>query len=450
MSLTARQIISDASDVVSGKKASTFINHPYIQPVSDSVTNKKRNLFSDIGIPISKYDNLYSYNDEERIRQELYGTQGVARLKNFADISPLIGAYSKLLIDRATDAEWMIVPREGGNKSDKRIKFLKEVYFEDLNRPFYDVIGEAMTNFIVGWTWFEVTYKKRTSKNNSMFKDGRIGIKSIAKIPCESIREFLIDDSCEIVGSNQFLDGQKVFLPLNKCMMFRYGPERDPRGNTPMVNAYKSYCRQRLIENTESAGIENDATGMPIISIDTEVAKGADIFSSNNADAKKTLNALQDMVKQIKGGQRAGLVLPSWQKPELLKAGGSRSFSATDALARYDVLILLPFLSAHLLLPSGGAGSYSLAETMQKVLDDSIAATVQRIATTFTYQNIPILLKLNGMSTDSHPVMEAIVKKQSQLIEEGEGGDPPKAPGERFNYDKDKKKQPGPERKRQP
>ena len=446
MGNAAEAIVQRATDIASGHSIQanhSFVNYPYAHPTKKEPPTK--NLFTDLGVPLSRFNNLYSYTDEQRISDELFGQRGIARLQNFATLSPLIGAYARLLIDRATDAEWKIAPREGQPKSDRRIKFLEQVYFEDLNRPFYDVVGEALSNYITGWSWFEVTYKKRTKKN-SRFRDGKIGIDTIAMIPAETITEFLIDERYEIVAATQILDGNYIAIPLGKSLLFRHWPGRDPRGQTPMVNAYKAYCRQKLIENTESAGIENDATGTPFISVDTNEKSGADLFNLKNSDSIKTLNALQRIVEQVKGGQRAGFVLPSWQKPELLKSSGPRSFDAHLALGRYDSLILTPFLASHLLLPQGQTGSYSLAETLQRIFDSSLAATIKRIATTFTYSSIPKLLELNNMPMDSHPTMEVEVKEQSAPEENGMG---PQAPKQRFNYDTDPKKQDGPGKKRQ-
>ena len=97
------------------------------------------------------------------------------------------------------------------------------------NHSFSNYIAEALSFLTHGWCVHEKVYKLRNGPHpddptrNSVFNDGRIGLRKISLRPQSTLHRWLLDDeSGEVRGIEQFTQPKGIVtIPIEKCTYFR-------------------------------------------------------------------------------------------------------------------------------------------------------------------------------------------------------------------------------------
>ena len=136
-------------------------------------------------------------------------------------------------------------------------------------------------------------------------------------------------------------------------------------------------------------------------------------MNTANPAQKAVLQAITDIVQNVKRNEQEGIVFPAAYDEQgnrifdltLLSASGSRQFDTGAVIQRYDQRISMSLLSDFLLLGSDRVGSFALGTAkvdLWTLAVDSIAKTIAEVVNQFA---IPRLLKLNAMRLDNMPTL---------------------------------------------
>ena len=308
-------------------------------------------------------------------------------------------------------APWRVEPRHmsGDDESpeaqveDPRVEYLSTVLFDDLSQSWTQIVSDAMTCAVHGYSLFEIVLKRRRPPT-SYYDDGLLGLESLAFLPQSTLHDFYFDPKGKWQSVRQQIDGHHADIHRNKLLLMQYFPSSDPTSRSPMLAAWGAMIAIQAIERVQFRGIANDSTGTPVAKAPNEW------FNENVANATENaaaLESIKSMLKDFTDGTSNSLLTSADITVELLKSPGSRMFSADSALKRYDFMAMLPFMAAHLLLGGSSVGSHALAQELQRLLDEDIQALFDGFADAVNRQIFPNLLLLNGMDPANAPILTA-------------------------------------------
>jgi len=275
----------------------------------------------------------------------------------------------------------------------------------DLSQSWSDLISEIFSELVFGWSYFEVCLKPRSS-GESAYNDGRIGLRKIEIRAQESLDRWQLDDDGGIRGLVQTLDRGTVFLPIERCALFRtQSAKNNPEGRSLLRNAYRSWYLLKRLQEIEAIGHERNLAGLPVLEVPPA------IMDPNAAGVEASTRAeLEKLVQEIRTDERMGLLIPSELdadgKPtgyrfRLLSTGGRDLTAIGGAIDRYRREIAATF-NANFLTIGEGAGSYALDKNKTSffiltlyTLLGGVRDTLQRFVfdRVFDLNSIPIALR---------------------------------------------------------
>lgn len=333
---------------------------------------------------------------------------------NDATVAAMLAAIGLMILPIA----WKVEQAEAGTTSQD-IDFVYSV-MEDMNRPWNDLIVEALTCLEYGWSFVETSYKRRLGPfqkdgaRRSMFSDGRIGIRSMAPRSQDSLDRWDIDPSGSIRGwwQRDPMTGATAYLPMSRGVLFRTTTKRDnPEGKSVLRRAWRSWRKLRNIQDIEAVGIERELAGLPVLRVPSSL-----LNSTREAD-RAILESYKKIGRDVKFNEQGYVIIPSdpytdaegrpSQVPmvslELLSAGGERAIDTSEAKRGYQQDICRCVLADFLMLGSGDRGSYAMSVGKQdlfvhscEVMRDSFAAVLNR------YMLRPLWM-INGLPPEQCP-----------------------------------------------
>jgi hypothetical protein len=231
-----------------------------------------------------------------------------------ADNDGTVGAVLFAIGMLIRQSEWLVQAVDDTEEAEGAKQFVEEV-MHDMSVPWSTVITEACSMFTYGYAPMEIIWKRRGGPDaadgtrRSAYKDGKIGIRSIALRAQPTISRWEIDPEDGSINGlwQQPYSGGMVFIPIQKLLLFRTTEERNnPEGRSILRNAYRAYYFKKRIEEIEAIGIERDMAGLPVAMIPARYfRKDADNFD------KAILAQWQTLVTTIRRDQREGVVMPS-------------------------------------------------------------------------------------------------------------------------------------------
>jgi phage gp29-like protein len=349
------------------------------------------------------------YINEEFLPQ-LQGVKGFKVYREMGDNDPVVGAMLYAIDKVITRLEWHV---EG---EDARTAEFIEECIHDMSDSWDATLQNILSMLTYGWSFHEIVYKIRGGvtgepRTNSQYKDFRIGWRKWPVRAQETLQEWMIDQHGGIQGMIQMdpSGGGLHRIPIDKALLFRTTTSRNnPEGKSLLRNAYRPWFFKRRIEEIEAIGIERDLAGLPMAYVPPEY-----LSSTATSSQKAVLNAITDIVQNVKRNEQEGIVFPSAYDEQgnrifdlhLLSASGGRQFDTGGVIQRYDQRIAMSLLSDFLLLGSDRVGSFALGTAkvdLWTLAVDSIAKSVAEVVNQYA---IPRLLKLNAMRTDKLPYL---------------------------------------------
>lgn len=378
---------------------------------------------------------LHQYGGEIRqdFLRQLQGKQAYANYREMSDNDPVIGAMLHAIEMMIRSVDWSVEPADPDDERALVEAEFVSTCLGDMSASWVDTLASIMGFLVYGFSYHEVVYKRRQGytkdpRTRSKFEDGRIGWRKLPVRSQETIERWELDDTGGIRGAYQNDPNSKgkgaVFLPIEKCLLFRTTTKlNNPQGRSILRNAFTSWYYKRRIQEIEAIGIERDLAGLPVALVPPQM-----LSDSATAGERAALDAIKQIVRNIKRDEQEGVVFPLAYDPEtgnkaydltLLSTGGRRQFDTDAIIARYDQRIAMTVLADFLLLGHEKVGSQALSVSKVDLFVRSLDAFLAEIAEVFNSHAIPRLMRLNGVDERLSPYLSFSTPKSIDLGEVG-------------------------------
>lgn len=333
----------------------------------------------------------------EEFLRELRGKEGYKRFDEMRRNSPIIGAMLYYHEQAIRKVSWNFTG--GEMDGDPRIDFLNDCR-EYMSQSWNDFISEALTFLAFGYSLFYVN-RRRDKETNLWMWD------SFSPRKQSTVFKWLLNyPGSELYDANKrngeilgFVQQAPPAYSLDTIMMdkvihFRTRVEsNNPEGISLLRNAWIPYYYAKNIQAFEAIGFERDANGMPVITLPQAA-------SVDEADSGSDAYKAATIVRNIRNDEQAGVVLPFGYTLNLLSGAGKSFADMGRAIERYESRMLMAMLSQFIMLGQNGVGSLALSQDATSIAEMIVNATADIIAETFTKQEIPRILALNGWEAD--------------------------------------------------
>lgn len=361
--------------------------------------------------------------------RQLQGKQGYSNFREMADNDAVVGGMLQAIEMIVRSVDWSVEPSDPTNEQAIAEAAFVSTCLSDMTQSWDDTLAAILTFLVYGFSYHEIVYKYRKgwtddASTRSKYNDGRVGWR---KLPIRSqltVQKWEFDDSGGIQGMYQMDPSAAgkglVFIPIEKAMLFRTTTKmNNPQGRSILRNAFVSWYYKRRIQEIEAIGIERDLAGMPVAYVPPQM-----LSNNATADEKAALEAIKQIVRNIKRDEQEGIVFPLAYDPDtkllaydlkLLSTGGRRQFDTNEIITRYDQRIAMTVLADFLLLGHEGVGTQALSVSKIELFLTSLNAYLSNIAETFNNHGIPRLMRLNGVPMELCPTLTYTPPKNVDL-----------------------------------
>src|SRR3990167_2787536 len=314
---------------------------------------------------------------------ELLGRQGYKRYDEMWRNSPIVGGMlSALSRSVMSTVEWGWGSNLGDD--DPRIEFLNRA--EDNIKPSWKThLGEAIEPTLVfGFTPFAIWLES---------KNGEIVWKKFLMMGQDTVYRWLFDADGEITGLVQQAIGYPIeTIPIERIILYRTTVYRNnPEGRSVLRNSWTPYYFGKNMMQIEGIGVERDIAGTPKV----KLPPNADTTAGSD-----DMNRAEQVVRNLRNDEQAGVVEPDGWEISLLSSGGARLFDTDKIITRYDSRMLMSVGAQFLLLGQNGSGSLALSRDQTDFFVMFANSIAEMIAENFTEYAVKPLLRLNGYATE--------------------------------------------------
>ena len=330
--------------------------------------------------------------------------------KNDGTISGILTMINQLLYNVTWDFETDGI----GNDYENRT-ILTASMFDDMEKPFTQVLSDVYTFLPFGYSTLETVWKRRLGRN----KDKRFhsknnyndGLWAPRKLPLRSqktIVRWAFDPTGTPIAlvQNIPIDGREVTIPFERILHFRTTAEADlPEGISILRGSYENYQFIKKIKRIEAVSIERDLAGIPVLYVP------ASIMSAKALDEEKA--QCEELCRQLvnsRNNSQSGWMLPSNVYEgtnvkiydfNLVKAGGQKQIDTNITIERYQADIAIQLLAdfVHMGAKKAG-GTYNLAEVKIKLFAQSLNYYLDIVQTVFNDSLIPQIYQMNNWPED--------------------------------------------------
>ncbi|MCK5604552.1 hypothetical protein KAR91_21870 [Candidatus Pacearchaeota archaeon] len=338
----------------------------------------------------------------EEFLTQLKGTRAIKIYKEMSNNDPVIGAILFAVEMLIRNVEWRVEPNESDNDiaAQEAAEFVDNV-MNDMAHTWADFIAEALSMLTFGYSIHEVVYKRR--------EDGMIGWSKLPIRSQDSLWEWKFDDAGNVIAFVQQspVDGSRRTIPAEKMLHFRTTTHKNnPEGKSALRNAYRPWFFKKRIEEIEGIGIERDLAGLPVAYVPPAI-----MAEDAGTEEKATLNAIRNLIINIRRDEQEGVVFPlsydangnKQYELTLLTTGGKRQFDTSQIVNRYDQRITMTVLADFILLGHEKVGSFALSSDKTSMFATAIGAWLKGLAAIVNNDAIPSLMTLNGIPRELQP-----------------------------------------------
>lgn len=381
------------------------------------MAEKEKSVAAEIGD--SGLRQYTGYVKEEFLR-ELQGQRGAKFYHEMASNHPVIGAMLLLINALVENVDWSVDPASADPIEVEKADFVKEC-MDDMQMTWKDIVKEALTYVVFGWSVQEVCYGPRDGKEleidgektgwRSRYDDNKIGWRKISLRSQDSLQRWEFNKFGDPVAMvQQPPSGGLRIIPLQKCLHLKATAlKANPEGKSMLRNAVVPYILSKNIQNIEAIGIERDLAGVPVAHVPSKI-----MLDTATPAEKQVYNSIRDMVSKLRRNESSSIVLPSdcdqhgnkYYDLNLLTSGGSRQIDITAVINRYDLRIAMTLLADFILLGQTNVGSFALASEKTNIFATALGGVLNTFVSGFNRQVIPQLLELNGYDTSMTPIIK--------------------------------------------
>lgn len=359
---------------------------------------------------------------------ELRGARAVSKYREMRDNSAVIGAVLYAVEQVLRDVDINVEPADKDDPvAVEEAKFIESV-LDDMEHSLDDHISEAVSYLWMGFSWFEVVYKRRQGlgtkdvKKRSKFKDDRVGVRKLVSRAPWTINKFEVQPKTgEILGIHQRQGhaGKSSFIPTSKSLYYRTTAiDGDPSGRSILRNAYTSYTYLTNFQSIEAIAAERELHGIPVGRIPAEYLS-PDATESQVAVREQMQKILGDLKLNEQGyallpsdllldseGKSTGGVAARLVDIELISSNGTRNVDIDPIINRYQHDIARSVLSEFLMLGTSN-GSYALSKSKTDLFLRALESYINTIADVLNKQLVQPLWELNGLPIETIPKIVA-------------------------------------------
>lgn len=350
---------------------------------------------------------------QEEFLLQLSGQRAIGVYKEMRDNDPVIGAVMMALLNLVRQAKWTVEPYDDSPGAKADAEFVEQC-MDDMDRPWLEFIGEAMSMCVFGWSYFETVFKYRDGRSldtskGSKYNDNKIGWRKFGMRSQDSLERWEFAENGEIIGMWQrpAPDFRLRYIPMKKGVLFRTSSWKDnPEGRSILRNAYRIWFFKKRMEEIEGIGVERDLNGIPVAYVPPNILR-----ADASIDEQTTLATVERMVKNVRNDSQAGLVLPALYdensnqlfKFELLTTLGRRNFDTNAIINRMNLTMASSMLADFVLVGQESVGSFAMASSKTKVFSVAIGSYMDSITDQFNRTLIPRLFAVNGKTKPELP-----------------------------------------------
>ena len=397
-----------------GAIGGTGNNKPQAFDDEGEAFNADANPFTEVGLTGLRRS---AGHIQEEFLPQLSGFRAHQMYREMRDNDPVIGAILFAVDRLVRQVSWRVEARSPKQADQDAAHFL-DTCMHDMSMSWEDLISEALSMLVFGWSFHEIVYKYRRgpdqkdSKYRSRYTDGLIGWRKMPTRAQETRMKWIFDDKGGILGMRQSSPPyyHLTDIPMQKGLLFRTNTHKNnPEARSILRTAYRPYYFKKKIEEVEAIGTERDLAGFPVMYVDPQIMR------SDAASAEKQVfEDYKEMIINIRRDQQEGVILPSifdegghqLYKLELLASGGNRQFDTNTIINRYDQRIATSVLADFILLGQNEHGSFALSVDKTDLFATSLRTWLEIIRTTFNEYAVPRLFALNGFDQTRLPTFE--------------------------------------------
>lgn len=310
----------------------------------------------------------------EEFLTQLRGMQGARVFREMADNDPMCGAVLYALEALVKNVDWRVEPADKSAEAEFWAKRVEAMFFSDMAHPFGQLIDEAASMFIYGYSPHEIIWKvcrgeRDDDLTTSEFTDGLVVPAALPVRSQDTIWRWFFDTKGRgtVTGYEQMRLGRtNAVIPMGKSLLFRTQSRREnPEGRSILRSAYVPWMRKKSIEDAEGR-LAMRSAGIVTVRIP---AKFMD--PSAGAAERKVYAAYKAIADTMAQDRQGSVVLPS-DKDDKGNYAYDLAFTVADSrnvkdftpiVDRYDARIAVSMLADFLLLGTKNVGSYALADS---------------------------------------------------------------------------------------
>lgn len=329
---------------------------------------------------------------------QLSGNKASKTYQEMADNDATIGAVLLAMETMLRRVSWTVEPGDETPESEAAALFVEEC-MGDMSHSWPDFISAVLSMLTFGWSWFEIVYKRRLGEEaepRSQFDDGRVGWRKLAFRSQPTVIDFVTDEHGGVQGMWQSTGGgQRVFLPIEKSLLFRTTTTRGATGRSPLRTSYRSWFFKKLGEETLMIGVRRNLAGIPKATMPVEqMLAGGEPFDT-----------IKQVVTRLHVDEQAGVTWFSDRDEngqlmytlDLMESPGtSEAIGAAQGTVRmFAGDIATAMLAGFSNLGRDAVGSRALADPLIDLFRTALEATADMIQETLNRFAVPRLMALN-------------------------------------------------------
>lgn len=391
----------------------------------------------------------YSGWVREEFLPQLVGRQAITVYREMIDNSSVVGSMLFAIQQAMRKVKWRVEPASDNAAAKKEADFADSLRM-DMSHTWEDFVTEALSMLGYGFAAHEIVYKRRSGPRppqvsddtaggmtpalpTSDFADGRIGWRRLPIRGQDTVLKWFFDGNGQVRGlTQQPWVGTFIDIPIEKMLLFRpQSHKNNPEGRSILRTAYRSYYFVKRMEEMEAVLFER-ISGFPLLTVPNALMDAAAGTGPDSAKASMTLQALKNLVTNVRIGEQMGAMLPSntYQNADgtmsnvkmydfqLLtpgSGGGKGGVDIDKTITRHKIDMLMTVLCDFIQMGHEVRGTNNLGTMKVDMFYAAIEGWLQSIASVLNRYALPRIWELNGLDLKLMPEFQPDMPQRMDL-----------------------------------
>lgn len=329
----------------------------------------------------------------EEQKRDLRYPRAAQTYKEMSTEAPVIASILYLCNSAIRSLEWNV-----RGENEEAIAFLEQ-NIEGLDTPWSQVIEEALTALVYGFSFLEISYRIDEKTGNVLWK-------SFAPRSQASLVGWKFDgDDCTHFIQYDPISGKTIEIPISRGVLININKTRkNPEGRSLLRSCYVPYRYLQQLQQIEAIGIERALNGFPVIT----TPEGVDL-REDTPENQETRAEIEKMGEGLRNDSIDYIAKGAGWTVELLTPDTSRTVDVDQTIKRYNSQIASSF-SANI-QDMASAVNASAANVQQTLLNQALQSFTDNIAETINKYAVEKLLRINNMEPKSARLVPSRIKQ---------------------------------------